>query len=267
MDMDPLLLTVIAYLLLGAVAGIIGGLLGLGGGIVIVPALLFLFIRQGFSAEIQMHLAVATSLATIIFTSIASAWSHHRHGAVYWRIVAFLVPGIVIGCVLGAITANHIRSESLRFIFGLFELLVAMQIGLGIKPPGHRDLPGNFGMVLAGGGIGTLSTILGIGGGTLTVPFLLWCNVNIRNAVATSAACGLPIAVAGTMSFIVTGWNQAALPAGSTGYVYWPAALAILIASVLTAPLGASLAHILPVTFLKRIFAIVLVIVGIRMLI
>ena len=260
-------MTVAAYVLLGAVAGIIGGLLGLGGGIVIVPALLFLFIRQGFSAEIQMHLAVATSLATIIFTSIASAWSHHRHGAVYWRVVSFLVPGIIFGCVLGAIAANHIRSEGLRIIFGLFELLVAMQIGFGIKPPGHRDLPGSTGMVLAGGGIGTLSTILGIGGGTLTVPFLLWCNVNIRNAVATSAACGLPIAVAGTLSFIVTGWDHAALPVGSIGYVYWPAALSILVASILTAPLGASLAHILPVTILKRVFALVLVIVGIRMLV
>lgn len=267
MNVDPLVLTIIAYILLGAVAGIIGGLLGLGGGIVIVPALLYLFIQQGFSAEIQMHLAVATSLATIIFTSIASAWSHHRHGAVYWKIVAFLVPGIIIGCILGAITANHLRSESLRLTFGLFELLVAIQIGFGIKPPGHRDLPGNTGMVFAGGGIGTLSTILGIGGGTLTVPFLLWCNVNIRNAVATSAACGFPIAVAGTLSFMVTGWNNTALPAGSTGFIYWPAALGILVASILTAPLGARLAHILPVTVLRRIFALVLAIVGIRMLV
>lgn len=260
------LLTVIAYILLGAVAGMIGGLLGLGGGIVIVPALLYLFIQQGFSAGIQMHLAVATSLTTIIFTSIASAWSHHRHGAVIWKIVGFLVPGIVIGCILGAITANHLRSDSLRITFGVFELLVAMQIWSGIKPPGHRELPGNSGMVLAGGVIGTLSTILGIGGGTLTVPFLLWCNINIRNAVATSAACGMPIAVAGTLSFMITGWNHTDLPAGSTGYVYWPAAFFILIASILTAPLGAKLAHVLPVIILKRIFALVLVIVGIRML-
>lgn len=263
---DLSIMVVIAYILLGAVAGIIAGLLGLGGGIVIVPALLYLFIKQGFSAGLQMHLAVATSLTTIIFTSIASTWSHHRHGAVYWRTVAFLVPGIVIGCILGAIIANHLKSDSLRIVFGLFELLVAMQIGFGIRPPGQRNLPGNIGMIVTGSGIGTLSTILGIGGGTLTVPFLLWCNVNIRNAVATSAACGLPIAVAGTLSFIVTGWNHSALPPGSTGYVYWPAAFSILIASMLTAPLGAKLAHILPVAVLKRIFALILAIVGIRML-
>jgi uncharacterized protein len=267
MDLNLSLLVIMAYILLGAVAGIIGGLLGLGGGIVIVPALLYLFIQQGFSAEIQMHLAVATSLTTIIFTSMASTWSHHRHGAVYWEVVAYLVPGIVIGCVLGALTANNLRSETLRIAFGLFELLVAIQVGLGLKPSGKRQLPGNNGMVFTGGVIGTMSTILGIGGGTLTVPFLLWCNVNIRNAVATSAACGLPIAAVGALSFIITGWNHYALPQGSTGYVYWPAALAILVTSILTAPLGVRLAHILPVTILRRIFALVLAIVGIRMLI
>ena len=151
--------------------------------------------------------------------------------------------------------------------FGIFELLVAVQIWSGFKPEASRQLPRNQGMLLAGNGIGMFSTILGIGGGTLTVPFLLWCNVNIRNAVATSAACGLPIALAGCIAMTVTGWNQSGLPEFTLGYVFWPAALGIIITSILTAPIGAKLAHRLPVQTLKRIFALVLAAIGIRMLI
>jgi len=260
----PILL---AYLLVGALAGIIGGLLGLGGGLVIVPALLYLFIRQGLPAEILMHLAVATSLATIVFTSISSTFTHHRHGAVLWSQVKLFVPGIILGGLLGAIIADHLASNSLRVAFGVFEILVAVQIGFDIKASAHRELPARGGMFLAGSGIGTLSTLLGIGGGTLTVPFLLWCNVNIRNAIATSSASGLPVALVGTIAMMITGWDSENLPAGTTGYVYWPAATVILIASVLFAPLGARLTHTLPVKSLKRIFAVVLAGVGIRMLV
>ncbi|MEE9552355.1 MAG: sulfite exporter TauE/SafE family protein [Gammaproteobacteria bacterium] len=255
-----------AYLLLGSVAGIIGGLLGLGGGIIIVPALLYVFIRQGLSADILMHMAVATSLATIIFTSISSTYAHHRHGAVLWRQVRLLMPGIILGGCLGAFIAGHLPSDTLRTVFGIFELLVAIQIGLSIKPSAQRELPGGGGMIIAGGGIGSLSTILGIGGGTITVPFLLWCNINIRNAVATSAACGLPIAIAGTIAMIIAGWDHPLLPEGTIGYVYWPAAITILFASVLFAPLGARLAHSIPIDKLKSVFAVVLACVGIRML-
>lgn len=254
------------YLLTGMLAGIIGGLLGLGGGIIIVPALLFLFIQQDMPAAILMHMAVATSLATIIFTSISATWAHHRHGAVSWAIVRQFGPGIIIGAMAGAVVADHLPSGSLRTAFGIFELLVAVQIGSGMNPPAHRQLPGAGGMSIAGLVIGAMSTFLGIGGGTLTVPVLLWCNVNMRQAVATSSACGLPIAVAGTVAMVIAGRDFSHLPAGTTGYVYWPAALAILIASMLFAPLGAKLAHTLPVAVLKRIFAIVLALIGIRML-
>lgn len=267
MEFNLTILTVVTYLFLGALAGIIGGLFGLGGGIIIVPALFFLFTSQGMPTEIIMHVAVATSLATIIFTSISSTWAHHRHGAVQWPTVFLLAPGIVTGCILGALLADMLKSDYLKSAFGIFEILVALQVGFNIKPEGKRVLPGKEGMLVAGGGIGTVSTILGIGGGTLTVPYLLWCNVNIRNAVATSSACGLPIAIAGTMGLIITGWSNSYLPYGSTGYVYWPAATGILVASVLTAPLGAKLAHALPVVILKRIFAVILCTIGIRMLV
>ena len=260
------LFLLLAYLLLGSVAGIMGGLLGLGGGIIIVPALLYVFIKQGLSADILMHVAVATSLATIVFTSISSAYAHHQRGAVLWRQVRLLVPGIILGGGLGAVIADHLPSDTLRTIFGIFELLVAIQIGLNIKPSVQRELPGDGGMIIAGGGIGSLSTILGIGGGTITVPFLLWCNINIRNAVATSAACGLPIAITGTTVMIITGWDNQLLPDGTIGYVYWPAAITILFASVLSAPLGARLVHSMPIDRLKSVFAIILACVGIRML-
>ena len=260
------LVTLFSYLLLGVVAGMTGGLLGLGGGIVIVPALLFLFIYQGLPGDILMPMAVATSLATIVFTSISATWAHHRHGAVAWHVVRLLGPGIIIGAIAGALIADQLRSDSLQTAFGLFEILVALQIGFGIKPSAQRSLPDTAGMVASGSVIGTISSLLGIGGGTLTVPFLLWCNVNIRKAVATSSACGLPIAVAGTATMIITGWNYPRLPEGTTGYVYWPVVVMISIASVCAAPLGARFTHTLPVDILKRVFAVVLAAIGIRML-
>ena len=254
-----------AWLTLGAGAGIIAGLLGLGGGIVIVPALLYLFILQGMPEEILMHMAVATSLATIVFTSVSSTWAHHRHHAVLWPSVLALTPGIILGSIGGALITHHLPSHTLRTAFGIFEILVGLQIGFGFKPMAHIELPGRGGMLLAGGGIGALSTVLGIGGGTLTVPFLLWCNVHIRNAVATSSACGLPIAAVGAGALIIAGSAYQGLPPGSTGYVYWPAAIIIILSSVVTAPLGARLAHTLPVELLRRIFACVLAAIGIRM--
>jgi hypothetical protein len=255
-----------AYLLLGVIAGLVGGLLGLGGGILIVPALLFLFMWQGMPADILMHLAVATSLFTIVFTSISSSYAHHKHQAVLWSQVFLLTPGIIVGAVFGAFIADYISSDILRRLFGIFEILVACQIGFSVKPSAQRSLPGRNGMLIAGGGIGTLSTILGIGGGTLTVPFLIWCHVDVRKAVASSSACGFPIALAGTLAMIFTGLDSTSLPENTIGYVYWPAAILILITSVLFAPVGAKLAHSIPVDALKRVFAIVLACVGLRML-
>ena len=256
-----------AYLSLGAVAGLLAGLFGLGGGIVIVPALFFLYLQRGFPAELCMHLAVGSSLATVVFTSITSAMAHHCHGAVRWPVVRRLSPGIVAGAALGAVLAEHSPGRFLRVFFGLFELLVAAQLALAPRPDAHRNLPGSGGMWLVGTGIGALSTLLGIGGGTLTVPLLVYCNVPLHQAVGTSAACGLPIALAGAIGFAVAGWGEAGLPAGSSGYLYWPAVTALMAGSAFLAPLGARLAHALPVTTLRRGFAAVVALIGVRMLV
>ncbi|NIR96510.1 MAG: sulfite exporter TauE/SafE family protein [Gammaproteobacteria bacterium] len=256
-----------AYLVLGAFAGTVAGLLGVGGGLVIVPVLALLFSAQGMSGDVFMHMAVGTSLATIVVTAVSSAAAHHRRGAVDWPVFWRLSPGIVAGALLGSAIAGVLPSSLLRGFFGVFEIGVAIQMAFGARPAPHRQLPGATGTALAGFLIGIVSAIVGIGGGTMTVPFLVWCNVGMRRAVATSAACGLPIALAGAVGFTVAGWNAASLPAMSTGYVYWPAVAGIVIASILFAPLGARLAHTLPVPLLKRFFAIFLAALGLRMLI
>ena len=258
---------ILYYLLLGAIAGSLAGLLGVGGGLVIVPVLAALFLSADMPSTIIMHLALGTSLATIAITSVSSAWAHHRYGAVLWPVFLRLSPGIVIGAWLGAAAADQLPSAVLQKMFGVFELLVAVQMGFSVQAAPYRSLPGKFITGVAGMVIGSVSAIVGIGGGTLTVPFLHWCNVNMRKAVATSAACGFPIAVAGALGYIVAGWNNTALPDGASGYVYWPAFAAISVASLLFAPLGAKLAHTIPVALLKRIFAVVLLGLGIKMLI
>ncbi len=252
----------LGYLGLGAVAGILAGLLGVGGGLVIVPVLLWLFVQQGLATELTMHLAVGTSLATIVVTSLSSIYAHHRRGAILWGVWSRMGPGVLLGALLGALLARYIPSEGLRTFFALFELAVALQMGLNLRPASHWGVPGAVLAFLAGGVIGMISALVGVGGGTMTVPFLLWCNVPVRQAVATSAAVGLPIAVAGMAGFMLAGQGQAGLPAWSSGFVYWPAWLGIVAASVLFAPLGARWAHTLPTAVLKRVFAIFLAILA-----
>jgi len=255
-----------SFLLLGAFAGTIAGLLGVGGGLIIVPVLVFIFSGHQFPTEVIVHIAVGTSLASIVMTSISSTWAHHKHAAVLWPVFRRLVPGIVLGTFIGAMIADFMNAKSLSTFFGVFELLVAAQMAMNIKPAAHRQLPNWLGTTTAGTGIGTISAIVGIGGGTLTVPFLVWCNTNMHKAVATSAACGLPIAITGVVAYTLTGLNEANLPAGATGYIYWPAFGGIVLTSMLFAPLGARLAHRLPITVLKKIFAVLLAALGIRML-
>ena len=258
--------SIVAYLILGAFAGTVAGLLGVGGGLIIVPVLATLFAQQGMDSAIIMHLAVGTSLATIVVTSISSVYSHHRHGAVLWRIFWRLTPGIIVGAWLGAWLASLLPTKEFKLIFGVFELLVAAQMAFGIKPPASSTVPGGVGLASAGSIIGTVSAIVGIGGGTLTVPFLTWCQIKIHNAIATSAACGLPIAVAGSVGFMITGSAQQSLPSYSSGFVYWPAFIGIVIASAAFAPSGAKLAHRLSTKKLRMVFAVFLVGLGIWML-
>ena len=254
------------YLALGASAGLLAGLFGVGGGLIIVPVLAWVFAAHGMDAAVIMHLAIGTSLASIWLTSLMSIRAHHRRGAVNWPLVRKLAIGIVIGALAGALIADQLPTPALQRIFGVFELFVAAQMLLVSRFEAHFNLPGRPGLTLAGAVIGVVSAIIGIGGGTLTVPFLVWCRIPMLQAVATSAACGLPIAIAGAFGFILSGWNVPQLPEWSTGYLYWPAWLGIVLASSLTAGLGARLAHKLPATRLRQLFALLLMGMGLKML-
>lgn len=256
----------LAYLATGAVAGLLAGLLGIGGGLVIVPALAWLFLQQNFAAPTLMHFAVGTSLATIVLISISSLLAHHWRGSVHWHAVRSLTPGIVAGALGGAWLAGRISSPGLGMAFGVFEILVAIQLLTGTEPAPHRALPGRAGLGLAGGVIGIVSALLGIGGGTLTVPFLLWNRVDIRLAVGTAAACGLPIAIAGAAGFALNGLQVSPQPGLNVGFIYWPAVAGIGITSILLAPVGARLAHYLPRMTLRRVFALLLALVGLKMI-
>jgi len=250
---------------LGAFAGVLAGLLGIGGGLVIVPMLNIAFEWQNFPVEHIQHVALGTSLATIIFTSMSSMRAHHKRGAINYTAFWRLVPGIFVGTYLGACVAAVLPTMVLKIFFGFFLYYVATQMLLSLKPTSSRELPGNAGIFGVGSGIGIFSALVGIGGGTLTVPFLSWCNQTMHTAIATAAAVGLPIALAGTAGFVINGWGLEGLPGPNVGYIYIPAFLGIISMSVLTAPLGAKLAHSLPVEKLKKIFAILLYIVGTRM--
>ncbi|KEF31213.1 MAG: sulfite exporter TauE/SafE family protein [Gammaproteobacteria bacterium] len=255
-----------SYLALGALAGTVAGLFGIGGGLIIVPVLIFSFALQGVSPEVAAHVAVGTSLATIVFTSISSIRSHNARGAVRWELFRPMTVGIVVGAVLGAWSASLMSGQTLKLVIGVFAILVALKMITGANPKPGRDVPGGAGLTAAGGGIGWASAIFGIGGGTITVPYLSWCNVRMQEAVATSAACGLPIAIAGALGNMWTGWGHANLPEYSLGFIYLPALLGIILTSVPFAKVGAALAHRLDAIVLKRTFAIILIIVGLRFL-
>lgn len=250
----------------GAVAGIFAGLLGIGGGIIIVPVLAMVFTSQGVSIDVLMHVAIGTSLATIVITSLSSIRAHHKHQAIDWSVVRVISVGVFVGGLVGAAFAKMIAGEDLKLIFSIFMFLIAAQMYFGNTTKPHRTLPGKPGMLLAGTSIGTIASLMGVGGGSMSVPFLTWCNMSIRKAVATSAAIGFPIAVAGTIGFILTGWAVSDRPVMSFGYVNLPAFISIVVASVLSAPLGAWIAHRISPIILKRIFAVFLLILGIRML-
>lgn len=254
------------YVATGIFAGFLAGLLGVGGGLVIVPVLVFIFAAQGFPAEQVMHLALGTSLASIMFTSISSLRAHHAHGAVNWRVVRGITPGIVAGTLGGTVVAAQLSTTFLKVFFVVFLYYVATQMILNIKPKPSRELPGKAGMFGAGSVIGAVSSLVGIGGGTLSVPFMTWCNVKLHQAIGTSAAIGFPIAAAGAAGYVANGWALVTLPAYSLGFVYLPALAGLVVSSVLTAPFGARLAHRLPVARLKKFFALLLYVLGTRML-
>lgn len=254
------------YLLTGAFIGILAGLFGVGGGIIVVPMLAFLFSAQQFPESYILHLALGTSLATIAFTSVSSFRSHHARGAVLWPVVRTITPGILCGTFLGTWVAAQLSSKFLSVMFMLFIFYVATRMFLNVRPQPKHTLPGAVGMFGVGTLIGGISSLVGIGGGSLSVPFLIRSNQPMYSAVGTSAAIGFPIAVAGSIGYLLNGLAAPGLPPWSIGFIYMPALVGIAFASVLTAPLGVRLAHSLPVERLKKLFAVFLLLMGLRML-
>lgn len=254
-------------MLLGAIAGLLAGLFGLGGGVIIVPALVWLFSALQFPNESIMITAVATSLATIIITSISSVISHSRFGAVMWDRVFRLSPGILFGAGIGALIADLVNANALRWFFISYLFYVAIQMAIQKTPVLTTKKGDKWLDYLVGNGIGFLSSLLGIGGGTLSVPYLVGRQIPIKNAVATSSACGFPIAISGTVFYAFLGWDKNFLPEWSLGYIYLPALCGIVTCSILTAPLGAKLANKLPAKKLKRYFSVVIFLIAIKMII
>jgi uncharacterized membrane protein YfcA len=246
------------YMGIGVLAGVLAGLLGIGGGAITVPLLLWAFAVQGISDAVATHMALASSLGAMIVTSASSAWAHNRRGAVLWPVLLFLGLGVVVGSVVGVLTAVELSGASLQIAFGFFLAYVALQMMVGFAPSAARKLPGKTGLLGAGGVIGCVSMYFGIGGGSLTVPFLSYCGVVPARAVGTSAALGLPIALWGTALYIASGWNVQGLPDHALGFVHLPAVLGIVATSAFCAPLGAALAHRLKASQLRSVFGIVL---------
>jgi uncharacterized membrane protein YfcA len=265
MSLEPLL--IVELLVLGLCTGFLAGLLGIGGGMIMVPFLTYIMTSRGAAPDLAVKMAIATSMSTIIFTSISSVRAHHKRGAVRWDIVKGLAPGIMLGAVLASLGVFALLKGSLLAIFfALFVSFSATQMFLDKKPAASRQMPGLGGQLAGGGVIGFLSGLVGAGGGFVSVPFMTWCNVAIHNAVATSAALGFPIAVFNTFGYVVAGQSLQGLPSGSWGYVWLPALVVIASASVFMAPLGAKAAHALPVKQLKRVFASVLYLLAAYML-
>jgi uncharacterized membrane protein YfcA len=256
----------LAYLLLGLGVGVFAGLLGIGGGLIIVTALVFMFGAQGFAADRVVHLALGTSLASIVFTSLSSVRAHQKHGAVRWDILRAALLGVVVGTLVGTVFADALPSRYLAIFFTAFVYYSAAQMWLDRKPKASRQLPGRAGMTLASLVIGLISSLVGAGGGVISIPLMTMCNVPMRNAIGTSAALGLPIALAGTIGYMVTGLDADHLPDLSVGYVYLPALIGIVLGTFVTVPYGARAAHTMPVSKLKKTFAVILFVLATKML-
>jgi uncharacterized membrane protein YfcA len=257
---------ILTYLLLGSFTGMLAGLFGVGGGAVMVPVLTSLFAAQGFAPEHRLHLALGTSMAAIVPTALSSLRAHHRRGAVLWNVVARLVPGVVVGTFAATFVASRLPARPLAVFFVVFMSWVAWHMFQNREPAPTRRLPGAPVLAGVGAGIGGVSALVAIGGGSLTVPFLTWCNVRLQTAIGTSAAVGLPIALAGAFGYAFNGYHAPGLPPFSTGFIHWPAVLFIALASAVTAPIGVHLAHRLPVRALRRLFAVLLILLAAHML-
>lgn len=258
----------LGLMLLGSCTGFLAGLLGIGGGMILTPFLTMLLPLAGIPEDHIVHVAIATSLATIMFTSLSSVRAHHQRGGVIWQLVAGIAPGILVGAICGAQVASLLPTFWITMVFVCFVGFSAFKMFMNSKPSPSRELPGRPGQFLVGTAIGVVSTLVGAGGGFISVPFMLWCNVQMKRAVGTSAALGFPIAFAGTLGYVWSGWAATDMPGWpeTIGYIHIPALLCIAAASVCTAPLGAKVAHSINTKPLKRIFACNLLILASYML-
>ena len=256
----------LTYPLLGIFGGFIAGLFGVGGGLTLVPVMLMLFTAQGFPHEHVMHLALGTSMSTIVLTSISSMRAHHFHGAVRWDIFKVLSPGLVCGTLGGSVVAGLIPTRPLAVAFTVIVAMASLQMMLEFRPKPHRVLPKGLPLFLIGVGFGIISSLVAAGGGFMTIPFMMFCNVSIYQDLGTSSAIGLPIAIAGAIGYFIAGWNATNLPPYAFSYVYLPAFAGIVAFSILVAPFGARLTHSLPVKPLKRAFGAFLATLAAQML-
>jgi len=255
-----------ALIAMGLFSGFAAGLLGIGGGMVLVPFMTMIFAAQHFPKHLIVQMSIATGLATILFTSISSVRAHNRKGAVRWDLVRMFVPGILIGSWIGAWVGKQLNTVAMALLFGIFVAVSATQMLIDRNQASTHPLPGKGALVGVGSGIGFLSGLLGAGGGFVSIPIMTRFSVRIHEAIATSAALGLPVAVAGTLSNIWFGYREPDLPIHSLGFIYLPAVGIVAAMSVLMAPLGVRTAHRLPVQRLRRIFAFVLYALAIYML-
>ncbi len=257
----------LGYAAIGAAVGFFAGLLGIGGGAIMVPLLVMLFEAQGLPKAHILHLAVGTGMASILFTSLSSMRAHAARGVVRWDLALALTPGILLGGLLGSALTSWVSTKVFALMFTGVVCMAATNILIDRKPKPTRALPGPLGSMLVGAVISFASSMAAMGGAFLTIPYALYCNVPMLQAIGTAAIVGFPIAFSGSVGFIATGWAQSGLPPHSVGYVYLPAMLGITLASVLTAPLGAAVAHRLPTKHLKQIFSVLLFGLAARLLI
>ncbi|MFZ2542395.1 MAG: sulfite exporter TauE/SafE family protein [Gallionella sp.] len=255
-----------SYFSLGIFVGFFAGLFGIGGGLVMVPVLSFLFDEQHLTEQNNLHLALGTAMAAILFSAAYSARTHHMHGAVNFTIVRTMTPGLLLGTALGTLFASNISQIYLAIFFALFVYFAASQMLLNFKPKATRQLPGRLNMTLVGTGIGAISSLVSIGGGTLSVPYMLYHNISLQHAIGTSAALGFPIAIGGTLGYIVTGMTLDTLPQYTLGFVHLPALFLLATGSMLTTPLGAKATHRLPLKILRMAFALLLLVLATKML-
>jgi uncharacterized protein len=255
------------YLAAGCAAGFCGGLLGIGGGLIVVPVLAALFAMQHIAEPLVMPLALGTSLASIVFTSLSGMRAHHARGAVNWPLVRQMAPALVVGAALGGALSTQFSSSVLKVFFLAFAVVAATQMLLAHQPCAVQKLPGRAPLFATGSAIAGISSLVGCGSSSLAVPFMTHCSVPLRSAIGSASAFGLPVALAGTAVYMLSGWDKAGLPPLSLGFVHVPALMAITVGSTLAVPLGAALSHRIPVAALKKCFACMMYAVAVKMLI